>query len=36
LEVADVIVDRDGRPMFGKDALAKRLTLHELHGFNPA
>jgi hypothetical protein len=22
--------------VFGKDALAERLTLHELHGFNPA
>jgi hypothetical protein len=22
--------------MFGEDALAERLALHELHGFNPA
>ncbi len=22
--------------MFGEDALAERLTLHKLHGFNPA
>jgi hypothetical protein len=33
---ADVIVNRDGGPVFGEDALAERLALYELHGFNPA
>lgn len=35
-EGADVIVNGNGGPVFGKDALAERLALHELHGFNPA
>jgi hypothetical protein len=36
VEGADVIVNRDGGPVFGEDALAERLALHELHGFDPA
>jgi hypothetical protein len=36
VERADVIVNRDGGPVFGKDALTERLALHELHGFNAA
>jgi hypothetical protein len=36
LKGADVIVNGNGGPVFGKDALAERLALHELHGFNPA
>jgi hypothetical protein len=34
LEGADVIVNWDGGPVFGKDALAKRVALHKLHGLN--
>ena len=29
-------MNRNGGPVFGEDALAERLTLHELHGFDPA
>jgi hypothetical protein len=36
VEGADVIVNRNGGPVFGKDALAERLTLHKLNGFDPA
>jgi hypothetical protein len=36
LEGADVSVNGNGGPVFGKDALAERLTLHKRHGFNAA
>jgi hypothetical protein len=35
-EGADVVMDGDSWEVFGKDALAVRLTFYELHRFNPA
>jgi hypothetical protein len=35
-ESADVIVNGNSGPIFGEDAPAERLALHELHGFDPA
>ena len=36
VEGADVIVNRNGGPMFGEDALAVRLTFYELNRLNSA